>query len=168
MDPGVLAHLERGEVEPERRQLPAHVGELAVRHPRQPVADQRLLDHVELSIEGRGIGIAAAPRCRLAGEGGPRPAQPFGHDAQPLPVGFIGEAAPQVAHGLREFLGIPGQLAPERAIDPLRRDPGGHRLHQSQGDGFVAAEEVLGLEAGRLEHHLRGHPRVPVPVRPDP
>ena len=44
VDRGVLADLERGEVEAERRHLPAQVGELAPRDARQPVGDERLLE----------------------------------------------------------------------------------------------------------------------------
>ena len=52
VDGRVLADLERGEVEPERRDLPAQVGELAVRHAPQPVRGERLLDDRQLRVQG--------------------------------------------------------------------------------------------------------------------
>ena len=48
------------------------------------------------------------------------------------------------------------------------RDAGRDGLHQPARDRLVAAQEVVRLEARRLERHVRGHARVPVPVRPDP
>ena len=72
VDRGVLAHLERCEVEPERRQLPAQVGELAVRDPRQPVGDERVLEHRQLGVQDggrRGSRRCAAPSRRSARPG---------------------------------------------------------------------------------------------------
>ena len=63
VDGRVLADLERGEVEPERRELPAEVGELAVRDAPQPVRRERVLDDGELRVERLGIGVAAGPRA---------------------------------------------------------------------------------------------------------
>ena len=53
VDRGVLADLERGEVEAEGGDLPAQVRELAVRHARQAVGDERVLEHREVRVERR-------------------------------------------------------------------------------------------------------------------
>ena len=55
MDRAVLADLERGEVEPEGRELPAQLGDLAPGDARQPVVDERGLDLGQLRVEGRGV-----------------------------------------------------------------------------------------------------------------
>ena len=55
MDRRVLADLQRGEMEPERAQLPAQVLQLAVRHPLQAVRDQRGFEFRELVVEGLGV-----------------------------------------------------------------------------------------------------------------
>ena len=51
MNGAVLADLERGEVEPERRELPAEVLDLAPRDPPESVRDQRVLDLGQLRVE---------------------------------------------------------------------------------------------------------------------
>ena len=48
----VLADLERREVEPERRHLPAQLGDLAPGDPPETVVDERVLDLAELGVEG--------------------------------------------------------------------------------------------------------------------
>ena len=59
MDVAVLADLERGEVEPERGQLPAQVRDLAPCDPTETVVDERGLDLGELHVEGGGIRVVA-------------------------------------------------------------------------------------------------------------
>ena len=71
MHRGVLADLERREVEPERPDLPAQVRELPERDALQAIRDERRLEFGELVVEGRGIRIAAGPRRRFAGQGLP-------------------------------------------------------------------------------------------------
>ena len=73
VDLGVLADLERREVEPERRQLPAQVGELAVRDTGQPIGDERVLEDRQLRVQDGGRAVAAGARRRLAGQRGPGP-----------------------------------------------------------------------------------------------
>ena len=59
VDRAVLADLEAGEMEPERRQLPAEVLGLAPRNPAESVADERLLDLGDLRVELGGALVAA-------------------------------------------------------------------------------------------------------------
>ena len=168
MDGRVLADLERGEVEPERRELPAEVGELAVRDPPQPVRRERVLDDGELRVERLGVGVAAGPRRGLAGQRRPGAADPLGDRAQPLPVGLLGEAAPELAHRLGQLLAVLGERVVERPVDGVRRHARGDRLHQPQRDGLVAAEQVVGLEARGVHRDVARDAGVAVAVRADP
>ena len=67
----MLADLERREMEPERRELPAQVGDLAPRDPVQAVGDERVLDLGQLGVELVGAGVAAGQRRRPGRSGGP-------------------------------------------------------------------------------------------------
>ncbi len=55
MHVAVLADLERGQVEPERRELPAQLGHLAPGDPAEAVVDERGLELGQLLVEGRGV-----------------------------------------------------------------------------------------------------------------
>ena len=68
MDGAVLADLERGEVEPERRDLPAQLGDLAPGDAVQAVGDERVLELGELGVELGGVGVVAGQRRRLVGQ----------------------------------------------------------------------------------------------------
>ena len=169
VDLGVLADLERGEVEPERRQLPAQVGELAVRDPCQPVGDERVLEDRELGVEdgGRRGSRRFAPPSRRSASARVRRRR-SAMRAQALAVGLVGEAPTQLADRVGELLGVADERGVEGPVEARRRDAGRDGLHQPARDGLVAAQEVVGLEARCLERHVRGHARVAVPVRPDP
>ncbi len=71
MDRGVLADLERGEVEPERPDLPAQLGDVAPGDPLEPVGDERVGDLGELRVE-----VAAPSRSGRSAAPAPRPARP--------------------------------------------------------------------------------------------
>ena len=67
MDRRVLADLERGEVEPERPELPAQLRDLAPGGPAEAVGDERIGDLGELRVElarARRSGRSAAPPRR--------------------------------------------------------------------------------------------------------
>ena len=115
MHVGVLADLERGEVEPERAELPAQVGDLAERDPLEAVGDERVLDLGELGVELGGVGVPAADRRGLPGERGPGPAQPLGDEPEPLPVRLVREAPPEQPVGLGQRLRVAGQAQCQRA-----------------------------------------------------
>ena len=168
MDLGVLAHLERGEVEPERRDLPAQLRQLAVRDARQAVRGERRLHHGQLRVQRARARVAAGPGRGLAGQRRARPPQALGDGAQPLAVRLLGEPPPELPDGLGQLLRVARERAAEPPVQPLRRDPGGHGLHQPRRDRLVATEQVLRLEAGGVERDIRGDTRVPVTVRADP
>ena len=168
MDGRVLAHLERGEVEPERRELPAEVGELAVRDAPEPVRRERVLDDGQLRVERLGVAVAAGARRGLAGQRRPGAPDPLRDRAQPLPVRLLGEAAVELAHRLGQLLPVLRERMVERPVDGVRRDAGGDRLHQPQGDGLVAAEQVVRLEPRGVHRDVARDARVAVAVGADP
>ena len=114
----MLADLERGEVEPERAELPAQVLQLAVRHPFEAVRDERGLELGEFVIECAGIGVAAGPRRGLAGQAGPGPTQSLGDEPEPLAVRLVREAASQQAVRLGQLLGVAREARRERPGPP--------------------------------------------------
>ena len=72
MDRRVLADLERGEVESERADLPAKVGDLAPGDPVEAVRDERLLELGQLRVElDSAVVVPAGARGRLARSGPP-------------------------------------------------------------------------------------------------
>ncbi len=96
----VLADLERGEVEPERRELPAQLGDIAPGDPFQAVVDERRLDLNELGVQLGGIRVVPGTRAGIVGQGDARPAQSLGDEPEPLAVGLVREAAAQLPIGL--------------------------------------------------------------------
>ncbi len=168
MDGGVLADLERGEVEPEGRQLPAQLGDLAPGDPAQRVLDQRVLERCELGVERRGVRVAARPRAGLVGQRRPSPAQALRDRAQPLAVWLLGEAAAELADDLGQLLGVAGKRAAQATVDVIGRNAGRDGLHQPRRDGLVAPQQMVGLEAGGVERDLRGHPGMPIAIGSDP
>ena len=138
MDGAVLADLERREVEPERRQLPAEFGHLAPGDSGQPVVDERRLELGELGVELRSVGVVARTRSRLAGHRRARPPQSLGDEPEALAIRLVGESPPQLPVGLRQVLGIAREPHPERTRDPGMRRRRRDGLHEAQGHGFVA------------------------------
>ena len=100
--------------------LPAAVRDLAPGDPVEPVGDERLLDLGQLRVELLGPRVAAGQRSRLAGQRGPRPAQPLGDEPEALAVRLVGEAAAELAVGLGQVLGVAGEARRERAARPAR------------------------------------------------
>ena len=106
VDRRVLADLERGEVEPERPDLPAELGHLAERDPRQAVGDERVGDLGQLGLELVGALVAPGPRRGLADQRGPRPTQSLGDEPEPLAIRLVREAAAELSVGLGEVLRV--------------------------------------------------------------
>ena len=106
MDRRVLADLERGEVEPERPELPAQFRDLAPRHATQAFGDERIGDLGQLRVELLGRRIPPGQRRRLADEVRSRPAQPLGDEPEALAVRLVGEAPAELAISLGQVLGV--------------------------------------------------------------
>ena len=151
VDRGVLADLERGEVEPERPDLPAQLGDLAAGDAVETVGHERVGDLGQLGLELGGRAVASGQRRRLADERGPRPAQPLGDEPEPLAVRLVGEAPAELAVGLGQVLGVARETRGERPRDPVRRRRRGDRLHQPRRDRLVAAQDVVGVDPQRPE-----------------
>ena len=164
----VLADLERGEVEPERPELPAQFRDLAPGGAAETVGDERVGDLGQLRVELLGRRVAPGQRRRLADEVRARPAQPLGDEPEALAVRLVGEAAAELAVGLGQVLGVACQARGERPRHAIARGRGRDRLHQPRRDGLVAAQDVVGLDAQRALGDLRGHARVAVTVPADP
>ena len=164
----MLADLERGEMEPERRQLPAQVGDLAPGDARQAIRNERVLDLDQLDIELIRAGVATRQGCGVTGQVGARPAEPLRHEAEALPVGLVGVAPAQLPIEIGQELGVPGEATDEPARHPLGRRDGGDRLGQPGGNGLVPAEDVIGVDPEGSLADLRGDRRVAVAVAPDP
>ncbi len=168
MDPGVLANLERGQVEPECRDLPAEIRQLPPGDARQVVGDEGCLEHGEVRVEGRGIAVAARARRRLAGEPRARAAQALGDRAQVLAIRLVREPPAQVAGRLAQVLRVADEGRVQRPVQARGGEARRDGLHQPGADGLVAAQEMVRLEAGGLEGHVGGHARMAIAVRPDP
>ena len=168
MDRAVLADLERGEVEPERGQLPAQLRDLAPGDPGQPVLDERVLDLGQLGVELGGVLVVPGPRAGVVGQRDPGPAQPLGDEAEALAVRLVGESPAELAIGLGQRLRVAREAVRQRPRDAPRRRRRGHGLHEPQRHRLVAVQDVVGLDAQRPLGHLRGHGRVPVAVAADP
>src|SRR5215208_4200798 len=96
MDAGVLANLQRREVEAERLDLPPEVLHVAPRGPRQADLDERALQLIELRDELPGAAVRAGRRRSLLGQASARPAQALGDEGETLPDRLVGKA---LAHG---------------------------------------------------------------------
>ena len=164
----MLADLERCQVEPERAELPAQLGDLAPGHPAEAVGGERLLDLDQLGVEVGRAAVASGPRRRLAGEGRARPAQSLGDEPEALAVRLVREAPPELAIGLGQVLGVAGEARRQRPGHPVLRHRGGDRLHEPRGHGLVAVQDVIGVDAQGLLGDLGGDPRVAVAVAADP
>ena len=165
---GVLADLERCEMEPERAELPAQVGDLSERDPLEAVGDQRVLHLGQLGVELGRVRVPAADRRGLPGERGAGSTQPLGDEPEALPVGLVREAPAQQAVGLGERLRVARESQRQRRRDAIPRCRRRQRLHEPRGDRLVAVEHVLGLDPEGPLGHVRGHLWVAVPVAADP
>ena len=134
----VLADLERGEVEPERPELPAQLRELAPGRATKTLGDERVGDLGELRVELLGRRVAPGQRRRLADEVRPRPAQPLGDEPETLAVRLVGKAAPELSIGLGQVLGVSCQARGEWPRHLVARGRSRDRLHQPRRDGLVA------------------------------
>ena len=168
MHVAVLTDLERREVEPERRHLPAELGDLAPGDPAQAVGDEPILDLRELDIEGVGVVICAGARTRLAGQYRACTPQALRDEPEPLPVRLIREAPAELPVGLWQLLRVSGEPRRKRFRDPLVGRRGRHGLHQPQRDSLVAVQHVVRLDPQRVGRQLRGDGRVAVPIAADP
>ena len=74
--------------------------------------------------------------------------------AEALAVRLLGEAPPELAHGLRELLRVAGERAAERAVHVVVGDARGDGLHEPARDRLVAAQQVVGLEPGGVERDV--------------
>ena len=122
VDLGVLADLERGEMEAERLDLPAEVLDLPVGDARQPVRDEAGLQLGQLLDQLLGRLVVPCDRARLLGEVPASAAQPLGDRPHAAAIRLVGEAAGQIAHRLGQVLGIAGQPVLELRVDALARD----------------------------------------------
>src|SRR3954452_2832493 len=93
MDRRVLAHLEAGEVEPKRPDLPDEVLRLAPRRPCKTDLEQRLLELDELGdqLVGRGVARRRRPTA-LTEEPHAGMSEALGDESEALPEGFVGIA----------------------------------------------------------------------------
>src|SRR6187401_2284476 len=82
----VLPDLERGEVEPERPELPAQFRDLAPGGAAEAFGDERVGDLRQLRVELLGRRVAPGEGRRLADQEGPRPAQTLGDEPEPLAI----------------------------------------------------------------------------------
>ena len=98
VDRTVLAHLEGGEVEPERLHLPAQVLQRTVGDPAEPVVRERLGQLRQLGDERLRPFVSSPLRTGQAGQVRPRPVEPLGDGSQAAPVGLPREAPLQLAH----------------------------------------------------------------------
>ncbi len=115
----VLADLERGEMEPERRELPAQVLDLAPRDPPEPLRDEGILQLRQLGVELICGLVPPGERGLLAGEVRPSPADPLGDEPEPLAVRLVGVAASELPIELGEQLGIASEAGGERPRNGL-------------------------------------------------
>ena len=168
MDGRVLADLERREVEPERRDLPAEVGDVAPGDPLEAIGEERVLELAQLGLEFGRVGIPPGVGRRLAGQRRPRATQSLGDEPEPLAVRLLGEPPPQLTVGLGQQVGVACEPARERARDAVRGDGRGDRLHQPRGDRLVAMEHVIGVDAQGPLGDVGGDPGVAVAVAADP
>ena len=122
MDRRVLADLERGEVEPERPDLPAELGHLAEGDPRQAVGHERVGDLGELGLELVGRPVPPGPRRGLADQRGPRATQSLGDEPEPLPIRLVREAAAELPVGLGQVLRVARETRRERPRHAGRAD----------------------------------------------
>ena len=168
MDRAVLTNLERREMEAERRDLPAEVGHLAPRNPREAVGDERPLDLGELVVELAGVLVAPAERGGLAGQVRARPAEALGDEPESLAVRLLGKAPPELSVEIRQQLGIAREARRETAGNGFRCNSGGNRLRQAHRDRLVAAQDVVGVDAKGPLGDLRGHGGIAVAITADP
>ena len=155
-------------MEPERRELPAQVLDLAPRRPLESVGDERVLDLGQLRVELRRRFVAAGQRRLLAGQVRPRPADPLGDEPEPLAVRLVREAPAEDAVGLGQQLGVAGEARREGPRVAGDRRRGGDRRRQPRRDRLVAAQDVVGVDPHRPLGDLGGHGRVAVAVAADP
>ena len=165
----VLPDLERGEVEPERPELPAQLRDLAPGGAAQALGDERVGDLGQLRVEllGRArTGRSAAPPRRPGTTRVRRSRSAM--NPKRWRYGSSGKRR-------RSWRSVSGRSSASRA----RREASGRatrsvvgrgrdRLHQPRRDGLVAAQDVVGLDPQRALGDLRGHARVAVAVPADP
>ena len=168
MHGGMLADLERRQVEPECRQLPAQFGHLAPRDPRQPLVRERLLDLAQLRIQVIGGVVVARAGTRFPGQHRPRATQSLGDEPEALAVRLVRETPPELPIGLGQVLGVARKTRGKRPGKVLMRGRRRHRLHESQRHGLVPVEHVVGLDPQRPQRHVRGHARIAVAIAADP
>ncbi len=155
-------------MKPERLDLPAKVLQAPVRDAPEAVAGERVRELVELCQQGARVRIAPTLRARQRGELRPRATQPLRDGAEAAAVRLAREPLLELAHRLRKIVGVGEEAARDgrRSLTAagLRRDVD----HQPRGHLGIAVEDVVGVDAQRLEGRLGGDERVPVPVAADP
>src|SRR5260221_10187954 len=115
-------------METERGDLPAEILDLAPGDPREPVADERVLDLGDFRVELRGALVPAGERGLLAGQEGSRPTKPLGHEPETLAVRLVPEPPPPLAVELPPGLRGAGRSGGQRAGGPPRGDRRGPAL----------------------------------------
>ena len=134
----------------------------------EPVRLEGVPELGELQEDGLRVGIATGLGPREPRQVGPRPVQALRHGTEAAPVRLPREALLEVAHRPRQIVRVNEEpprdrrwrLAVTRACRRVDHQPG--------GDGLVAMEHVVGLDAESLERRLGGDVRVAVAVPADP
>ena len=170
MDLAVLADLERREVEPERRDLPAQLGDLA---PGDPRAGRR-----RRARPGSRRARRRARRRRRSGRTAARPRRSAPTRVRRSRSAMNPKRWRYGSSGKRRrsWRSVSGSSSASRArrVASGRGDAGRrgrrrrHGLHQPQRDRLVAVQDVVGLDAQRPLGRLGGDDRVAVAVAADP
>ena len=158
---GVLAHLERCEVEPERAHLFGEVGQLPVGQDRRAAGAERRTKGLQVSLEGID---GSVPRGRSgAGRG-----EPLGDQHELAPVRRVRQRPRELTGALGERADVAG----ERPAQRIRGRHVGLGGRERPGDpsrrGLVAAQDVVTSDRGRAEGDLRGHGGVAVSIAAHP
>ena len=151
MDRRVLPDLERREVEAEGLDLPAEVVDLAPGRAREPRVDERVLDLDQLVEQLRRARVARRRRAAtLAEQPDAGVAQALGDEREPLPERLVREPLRQRPRQVRHRELVGDQAMDERRRDGVATDLRRDGLGESRGNGFVAAQDVVGLDPDGL------------------
>ena len=168
VDRRMLAHLERGQVEAKRLDLPAEVLNVAPGHPRQTDLDEGLLDLPQLRDELGRAAIGTRGRRALLREAAAGSAEALGDERKPLPEWLVRVPLAHRPIEVGKCAGVAGQLLAEVLRDAAAANLCRQRLGNARRDGFVAAEDVVRLDPDRRLGDLGGDVPVAVAVAADP
>ena len=113
MDLGMLADLQRAEMEAERLRLPAQVLHVAVGDPVEPIGHQGRLELVDLRDECLGRWVGTGQRGDVTGQSRPRAAQALGHRPESTSIRLAREPPIELAGEVGQFLRVAGEAALE-------------------------------------------------------